>query len=91
MDGHGGSQSLRPSGSSPFSQWRRDFPRAIARLPLNPKPPLFSLVRASEGCQFPGMLPEGLYERIQDEELKDILAAHPELRTTFEKLDDEAD
>ncbi len=36
------------------------------------------------------MLPEGLYERIQDEELKDILAAHPELRTTFEKLDDEA-
>ncbi len=36
------------------------------------------------------MLPEGLYERVQDEELKEILTAHPELCATFEKLDDEA-
>jgi len=37
------------------------------------------------------MLPEGLYERLLDEDLRDLLAAHPELSPTFEKLDDEAE
>jgi hypothetical protein len=37
------------------------------------------------------MLPEGIYERLLDEELRDLLAAHPELAPTFEKLDDEAE
>lgn len=37
------------------------------------------------------MLPEGIYERLLDEELRDFLAAHPELAPTFEKLDDEAE
>lgn len=37
------------------------------------------------------MLPEGIYERLLDEELRDFLADHPELAPTFEKLDDEAE
>jgi len=37
------------------------------------------------------MLPEGIYERLLDEELRDLLAAHPELSPTFEKIDDEAE
>jgi len=36
------------------------------------------------------MLPEGLYERLLDTELEDLLQAHPELAPTLEKLDDEA-
>lgn len=32
----------------------------------------------------------GLYERLLDEELAELLKAHPELRPTLEKLDDEA-
>jgi len=36
------------------------------------------------------MLPEGLYERLLDEELNALVEAHPELTATFEKLDDEA-
>jgi hypothetical protein len=37
------------------------------------------------------MLPEGIYERLLDEELRDLLAAHPELSPTFEKIDDAAE
>lgn len=36
------------------------------------------------------MLAEGLYEKLLDEELKDLLRERPELSATFEKLDDEA-
>lgn len=36
------------------------------------------------------MLPEGIYERIEDEELRQLLAQHPEILASFEKLDDEA-
>lgn len=36
------------------------------------------------------MLPEGLYERLLDEELEALVKAHPELSASFEKLDDEA-
>lgn len=32
----------------------------------------------------------GLYERVLDKELAELLASHPELRPTFEKLDDES-
>jgi superfamily II DNA or RNA helicase/HKD family nuclease len=35
------------------------------------------------------MLPEGLYERLLDEELEALVKAHPELTANFEKLDDE--
>lgn len=35
-------------------------------------------------------LPVGLYERLLDDGLAEILNAHPELRPTFEKLDDES-
>ena len=35
------------------------------------------------------MLPEGLYERLLDEELEALVKAHPELTASFEKLDDE--
>lgn len=36
------------------------------------------------------MLPEGLYDRLLDEELEALLAAHPELSPIFAKLDDES-
>ncbi len=36
------------------------------------------------------MLPEGLYDRLLDEELEEFLSAHPELSPIFEKLDDES-
>lgn len=36
------------------------------------------------------MLPEGLYDRLLDDELEALLAAQPELAPIFEKLDDES-
>lgn len=36
-------------------------------------------------------LSPGLYERLLDEELDALLAAHPEMRTAFATLDDEAE
>ncbi|HLS28560.1 MAG TPA: phospholipase D-like domain-containing protein, partial [Opitutales bacterium] len=36
------------------------------------------------------MLPQGLYDRLIDEELEQLLLAHPELSPIFEKLDDES-
>ncbi|HUH36866.1 MAG TPA: hypothetical protein VL027_02865, partial [Spongiibacteraceae bacterium] len=35
-------------------------------------------------------LPDGLYERLVDEELQELLAAQPELRPVLRSLDDEA-
>jgi serine/threonine protein kinase HipA of HipAB toxin-antitoxin module len=35
------------------------------------------------------VLPPGVYERLLDQELQDALAAHPELKPIFGKLDDE--
>jgi len=37
------------------------------------------------------MLPEGLYEKLLDEDLQTLLSQQPELSATFEKLDDEAE
>lgn len=36
-----------------------------------------------------GILPEGLYERLLDKDLKSILELHPELRSVFGKIDPE--
>lgn len=38
----------------------------------------------------PAPLQEGLYERLLDEELEDLLRAHPEVAHTLAKVDDES-
>lgn len=37
------------------------------------------------------MLSEGLYEKLLDQELEELLSQQPELLATFDKLDDEAE
>src|ERR1700677_3683242 len=36
-----------------------------------------------------GILPEGIYEKLLDQDLKSILELHPELRSVFGKIDPE--